>query len=76
MPPSCKKQMNGDKRNKLPAQHSGDKTKWSETNESRKPHRIRLNSTAVRNTNVKTNKIYCTPNDHELRLFCSPTIYR
>lgn len=58
MQPSCKKQMKGYKRNELPAQHSGDKTKWSETNESRKPHRTLLNTTAVRNSNVKTNKMY------------------
>jgi hypothetical protein len=76
MPPSCKKQMNSNKRNKLPAQHSGDKTKWSETNESRKPHTTSLYTTAVRNANVETNKISCTPNEYELRLFCLPNIYR
>jgi hypothetical protein len=68
--------MNIKKRNKLPAQHSGDKPKWRETNESRKPHTTRVYTTVVHNANVRTDKIYCTPNERELKLFHLPNIYR
>jgi hypothetical protein len=41
---------------------------------NRTQHRLYI--TAVHHANVKTDKIYCTPNEHELRLFYLPNIYR
>jgi hypothetical protein len=41
MPPNLEKQTTGEKRNKLPAQHSGDKPKFRKTNYSSKPHTTR-----------------------------------